>query len=136
MILLGRLSVAWLSTKVAKEKLLPVMGTGLLVFFVLLILSKSTFWIMLGIVGFGFSMAGIYPTTVSFSGDIIEKYPLAWSFILTIASLGSILMPSIIGKIAETAGIALGMSSVAFVILVDLMLIIALCAYVVRKKRK
>jgi fucose permease len=90
---------------------------------------------MFGIVGFGFTMAGIYPTTVSFSGSIIQKYPLAWSFILTIASLGSIIMPSIIGKIAETAGIAVGMSSVAFVILVDLVLIIVLCTYVGRKKK-
>jgi fucose permease len=135
MILLGRLSVAWLSTKIAKEKLLPVMGAGLLVFFILLILSRSTFWIMTGIVGFGFTMAGIYPTTVSFSGSIIQKYPLAWSFILTIASLGSIMMPSIIGKIAEAAGIAVGMSSVALVVLVDFVFIIVLCTYVVKKDK-
>lgn len=135
MILLGRLSVAWISTKVAKEKMLPVMGCGLVAFFVLLILSRSTLWIMVGIIGFGYSMAGIYPTTVSFAGSIIQKYPMAWSFILTIASLGSIIMPSVIGRIASSAGIAVGMSSVALVVLMDLAFIIALCVYSVHSKK-
>jgi fucose permease len=74
-------------------------------------------------------MAGIYPTTVSFSGSIIAKYPMAWSFILTIASFGSIIMPSIIGTIAEKAGIAVGMSSVTLVVAVDMVFILVLCAY-------
>lgn len=132
MILLGRLSVAFLSLRIAKEKLLPVMGVGLVAFFILLIFSKTTFWIMAGIVGFGYSMAGIYPTTVAFSGKLQQKYPMAWSFILTTASFGSILMPSIIGKIAAGAGIAVGMSSVAVVLVIDFVCILALCMYSVR----
>lgn len=129
MILFGRLTVAAVSLKVAKEKLLPVMGVGLVAFFILLIFSRTTFWIMAGIIGFGYSMAGVYPTTVSFAGKLIQKYPMAWSFILTLASLGSIVMPSVIGKIAETAGIAVGMSSVAVVLVIDFICILALCAY-------
>lgn len=132
MILLGRLSVAFLSLKIAKEKLLPVMGVGLVAFFLILIFSKTTFWIMLGIAGFGYSMAGIYPTTVSFAGNLLQKYPMAWSLILTTASFGSILMPSVIGKIAAGAGIAVGMSSVAVVLVIDFVCIIALCIYSVR----
>lgn len=89
---------------------------------------------MLGIVGFGYSMAGIYPTTVSFAGNLIQKYPMAWSFILTTASFGSILMPSIIGKVAASAGIAVGMSSVAVVLVIDFICIIALCIYSVRSR--
>ncbi len=134
MILLGRLSAAFLSLKITKEKLLPVMGVGLVTFFIVLIFSRTTFWIMLGIVGFGYSMAGIYPTTVSFAGNLIQKYPMAWSFILTTASFGSILMPSIIGKIAASAGIAVGMSSVAVVLVIDFICIIALCIYSVRSR--
>ena len=134
MILAGRLLTAWISTKIEKRKYLPVMGVGLVVFFLLLINSTSTPMIVLGIMGFGFSMAGIYPTTVSFSGKLIQKYPLAWSFILTIASFGSILMPSIIGKIAETSGIIAGMSSVAAAVAVDLVCIILLVTYVKKNK--
>lgn len=136
MILLGRLSAAFLSLRIAKEKLLPAMGVGLVVFFIILIFSKTTFWIMFGIVGFGYSMAGIYPTTVSFAGKLLQKYSMAWSFILTTASFGSILMPSVIGKIAAGAGIAVGMSSVAVVLVIDFVCIIALCMYSVRSQKE
>lgn len=135
MILAGRLVVAWSSTKVDKKKLLPVMGCGLVIFFVLLIFARSTGLIVFGIMGFGFSMAGIYPTTVSLAGNLIQKYPVAWSFILTLASLGSIIMPSVIGNIAKNAGIAAGMSSVAVAVIVDLVCIITLVTYMGRQKK-
>lgn len=134
MILAGRLTTAWLSSRVKKEKLLPVMGIGLVVFFAVLITSQSTVGIVIGIMGFGFSMAGIYPTTVSFSGNLIQKYPLAWSFILTLASLGSIIMPAVIGKIAESSGIVAGMSSVGAVVIIDFICIICLTWYLKKKQ--
>lgn len=130
MILAGRLTVAALSGKVKKEKLLLVMGFGFVGFFFWLLFSKSTVPIVIGIMGFGYSMAGIYPTTVSFCGGLIQKYSMAWSFILTLASLGSILMPMIIGRIAENVGIAYGMSSIVVVVLIDLALIMALNFYI------
>ena len=134
MILAGRLLTAYLSTKVPKERLLLIMGFGLVGFFFLLLFSRSTALIILGIMGFGFSMAGIYPTTVSFTGLIIEKYPMAWSYILTLASLGSILMPMIIGEIAETAGIYYGMSSIVAVVIIDLIFILVLYRYIRKNK--
>lgn len=134
MILAGRLTTAYLTTKLPKERLLPVMGAGLVGFFILLLMSRTTLWIMVGIMGFGYSMAGIYPTTVSFSGRLIEKYPLSWSFVLTTASLGSILMPSVIGRIAAREGIFYGMSSIAAAIIVDILFILALVSYISRHK--
>ena len=136
MILAGRLLTAWASTKVHKERLLVLMGLGLVGFFFLLFFSTTTPMILIGIMGFGFSMAGIYPTTVSFTGTLIQKFPLAWSFILTLASIGSILMPSIIGKIAETAGIYYGMQSIVIVVLIDLVFIICLALYVSKLRKK
>ena len=135
MILAGRLLTAWASTKIHKEKLLVCMGIGLVGFFFLLLFSRSLPLILIGIMGFGFSMAGIYPTTVSFTGTLIQKYSLAWSFILTLASIGSIMMPSSIGKIAETAGFYYGMSSFVVVVLVDLFLIIGLAIYVSKLRK-
>ena len=134
MILAGRLLTAWLSGKCRKENLLVVMGIGLVGFFLLLLFSRSTPLIILGIMGFGFSMAGIYPTTVSFAGTLIEKYPMAWSYILTLASFGSSLMPSVIGKIAETAGIYYGMSSIVAVVIIDMILIFTLVRYIKKHK--
>ncbi len=134
MILAGRLTAAALSGKVRKEKLLLAMGVGFVGFFFWLLFSKSTVPIVIGIMGFGYSMAGIYPTTVSFCGGLIQKYSMAWSFILTLASFGSILMPMIIGRIAESVGIAYGMSSIVVVVLVDLALITALHFYIRRHR--
>ena len=130
MILAGRLLTAWLSTRYKKENLLVIMGIGLVAFFILLLFGRTTPLIIFGIMGFGFSMAGIYPTTVSFTGLIIEKYPMAWSYILTLASFGSILMPTIIGSIAETAGIYYGMSSIVVVVAIDLIFILILNRYI------
>ena len=126
MMLAGRLLTAWASTRVDKRKLLPVMGTGIVVFFVLLLFARNAAFIVICIMGFGFSMAGIYPTSVSFTGDLIRKYSLAWSFILTMASFGSILMPSIIGRIAESAGIYYGISSIAAAVVIDFICILTL----------
>lgn len=134
MILAGRLTTAYLSTKTDKSKLLRIMGVGLILFFIVLITGKTTPQIVIGIMGFGYSMAGIYPTTVSFAGNLIRKYPLSWSFMLTMASLGSIVMPSVIGRIAESVGIFYGMSSIVVVIIVDMALIIGLTAYVKRQR--
>lgn len=134
MILAGRLTTAWLSTRMDKTRLLRVMGVGLILFFIVLITGKTTSQIVIGIMGFGYSMAGIYPTTVSFAGKLIQKYPLSWSFMLTMASLGSILMPSIIGGIAEKSGIFYGMSSIVVVIMIDMALIIGLTAYMKRRE--
>lgn len=130
MILLGRLTTAWASTRFPKERLLLIMSCGMVGFFVLLLMAKSTALILFGIMGFGFSMAGIYPTTVSFTGKLTAKYTMAWSFMLTLASFGSILMPTVIGKIAATAGIVSGMRSVALVIGIDLLFVIALGRYI------
>lgn len=134
MILAGRLTTAWASGKVKKEKLLLAMAVGFVCFFFWLLLCRNTILIVIGIMGFGYSMAGIYPTTVSFCGGLIKKYSVAWSFILTIASFGSILMPMIIGRIAESAGIAYGMSSIVVVVLIDLGLVLALNLYMRRNR--
>lgn len=133
MILAGRLTTAYLSTRLDKTKLLRVMGVGLILFFVVLITGRTTPQIVIGIMGFGYSMAGIYPTTVSFAGKLIQKYPLSWSFMLTMASFGSILMPSVIGRIAESEGIFYGMSSIVVVIVIDMALIIGLTSYMKRR---
>ena len=81
-------------------------------------------------------MAGIYPTTVSFTGILIQRYKMAWSFILTAASLGSILMPTIIGRIAEQAGIFYGMSSIAVVLVVDMIAILVLVRYTAKQGKE
>lgn len=54
---------------------------------------------------------------------------------LGIMGFGSILMPSVIGKIAEQAGIVYGMSSIVIVILIDLCLLVTLKIFMAKRVR-
>ncbi|MDO5441218.1 MAG: MFS transporter [Bacillota bacterium] len=135
MMLAGRLLTAYLSTKIDKKKMLPVMGISLVIFFVILLVAKTPALIVLGIMGVGFSMAGIYPTVVSFGGNLIKDYPLGWSYLLTSASLGSIIMPSVIGKVAETAGIATGISTIIFAVFVELIALFVLVRFIKKQEQ-
>lgn len=119
-VLIGRLSVAYLSKKIDKRKILPVMGIGSFIFFVFLLFARTTVPIIIAIAGFGLSMAGVYPTIASFGGDLMKKYPMCWSFIITGAGFGSILMPTIIGFIADSFGIYTGMCSIIAVIVIEI----------------
>ena len=136
MMLTGRLTTAWAVRRAKKEHLLLLMSTGAVCFFFCLLRSENTLPVLFGIMGFGFSMAGIYPTTVSFCGTLIQKYAIAWSFILTLASFGSILMPAVIGRVAQYAGIAYAMGLVAIAVAVDLILIAILNLYISRQAEK
>lgn len=123
-ILFGRLTSAYLSSKIKKSKLLLVSSLGYLVFFVLLLSGRSLTPVAIGIVGVGFCMAGLYPTTIASIGGIIKQYPLALSFLLTFAGLGAIIMPTIIGAVAESVGIIGGMSVIIVAVVITLFFII------------
>ncbi|MDO5111819.1 MAG: MFS transporter [Clostridia bacterium] len=124
LILTGRLSVAWLSGRYPRSRLLCFMGGGFAFFFAVLLFGRTLPMVLVGIIGFGLSMAGIYPTVVSCSGDLIKREPFAWSVMLPIASLGSILMPSIIGLVADSFGIFAGMSTVSVAVGVTVLLLV------------
>jgi len=126
MILIGRLSVAFLSKKIDKRKILPVMGIGTIIFFVALLFARTTIPIIIAIAGFGLSMAGVYPTITSFGGDLMKKYPMCWSFILTGAAFGSVLMPMIMGFVADAYGIYMGMCTIIFVVIIQMIIMLLL----------
>ena len=68
--------------------------------------------------------------------DPIKQKQLLYCYItfvlngmLALSSMGSILMPSVIGRIADHYGIAPGMTSIVVVVIIDMILICALTAY-------
>lgn len=109
-ILLGRLLCAYLSQKIDRFRLLIISSIGYLIFFIILLINRQLSLITIGIIGVGFCMAGLYPTVVASVGEIMKSYPFALSFLLTVAGIGSIVMPSIIGGVADWIGIVGGMS--------------------------
>ncbi len=62
--------------------------------------------------GLGFSMAGIYPTTIATVGNTINKYPMSMGVLLMLGGLGAIIMPIITGSLADQFGILAGMSAI------------------------
>lgn len=123
-ILIGRLLCAYLSSKIKKSRLLLLNAFGYLIFFILLLFSRTMVPVVAGIIGVGFFMAGLYPTVMASIGEIIKEYPLALSFLLTFTGLGAILMPAIIGIVADAVGILGGMSVVIIAVAITLALII------------
>ena len=122
MILFGRLGSAFLSERMSKNLLLLSSGILMTLSFLLMILAPSSFLIVLGVLGLGLFMGGIYPTTLATVPARYSSDTVTMGFLLGTATIGAILMPAVIGKIAETAGIAGGIASILVVCLLMLAL--------------
>lgn len=116
-ILAGRLTCAFFGDKVSKQTLLLVTSIGTVVFYLLLLSTKNVTVITVAIMGLGFSMAGIYPTTVSTVGDIIKAYPMSMGVLLMLGGVGAIIMPIITGVLSDAFGILAGMSAIVVAII-------------------
>lgn len=108
-IMIGRLSLAFLSPKIKNKNLLIVsIGAANLAAFLLMIFATSTPLMIAGIFLSGIFMAGIYPTTLSTMHPEYNTDSTAVGVTLAVTIGGGILMPSIVGVIAEKFGMAIG----------------------------
>ena len=122
--LIGRLTCAFLGDKVSREKLLLTTSIGTVVFYLLLLSSQNIIIITIAIMGLGFSMAGIYPTTVSSIGSTIKAYPMSMGVLLMIGGIGAIIMPIITGALSDAFGILAGMSAIIFAIILMIVCVV------------
>ena len=86
--------------------------------------------IIIAVLGLG--MSAIYPTTVAAAGPIIEGSTMGLSLLTGISAIGGILVPQIIGILADQVGIAGAMVTV--VLTVGIMLALSILA-VLRDRR-
>jgi len=110
--LVGRLSCAVLSTRVSQKKLMMFSSFGVVIFFALMLLSSSIPMVTFSVAGLGLCMAGICPMIYSDAAPFTNAYPLATSMILCFGSGGAILMPTVVGALAERFGFTGGMSAI------------------------
>ncbi|HEY8890829.1 MAG TPA: MFS transporter [Clostridium sp.] len=115
--LAGRLTCAYLGDKVSKKTLLLTTSFGTVAFYLLLLSTRDLTVITIAIMGLGFSMAGIYPTTVASIGNTIKAYPMSMGVLLMIGGSGAIIMPIITGAISDAFGILAGMSAIVVAII-------------------
>lgn len=125
MILLGRLCCASISSRMNKNLLILIMGIMMTFCFIFMISADTTVMIVVGLLGLGFFMSGIYPTTLSTMDSRYNNSTVATGTCIATATVGGILMPIIIGQVAEVSGIAGGVAtiSVALFFMVLLMVI-------------
>lgn len=123
-ILAGRLTCATLGAKISKKAILLITSIGTAIFYILLLYTRNLTVITIAITGLGFSMAGIYPTTVSNVGSIIKAYPMSMGVLLVIGGIGAIIMPIITGALSDVYGILAGMTAIVFAIIFMLLCVI------------
>lgn len=127
-ILAGRLTCTFIGDRISKKTLLTITGVGTVCFYILLLSTQNLTVITISIMGLGFSMAGIYPTTIANVGSTIKSYPMAMGVLLMIGGVGAIIMPIITGALSDAIGIFAGMT--AIVIAISLMV---LCVFIDNK---
>ena len=122
-ILVGRLTCAWLSQRIRPKKLMLIASVGEALCFAGMLFSTSIAAVTLCVAGLGFCMAGICPMIYSDAAWYTNRYPLATGMLLSMGSAGGIAMPTIVGALADRYGFGGGM----FAILAALCLLV-LCA--------
>ena len=107
----GRLLCSAAATKFSPRSMilaLTLITTG---FMVILLQTKSPAGLIIATVGIGLGMSGMFGTSVSNAGDIFSKYPVCMGFFVFMTSMGAIVAPAIIGSVANTQGMHIGMST-------------------------
>lgn len=106
--LLGRLLFAFVFPIKHASSAMIKMGIGCIVFYFGLMRVDSPVLAILLLFAFAFSMAGMNPTAVANAGRMTSVTSMG--VMLPAASAGAIVMPWVIGIVAERAGIAAGMA--------------------------
>ena len=125
MILAGRLICASISNKMNKNILILILGLIMTAFFALMVFSGTPVLAVIGVLGVGMSMSGIYPTTLSTMPGRYNSSTVATGTCIAVATVGGIIMPIIIGAVAETQGLESGISLILFALAVMLALMAA-----------
>ena len=107
--LVGRLLIAFVFPLKNPRKAMVGMSVLCTVFYVLLVMAHTQGAAIALLFAFAFSMAGLNPTAVASAGRMTSVTSMG--IMLPVASSGAILMPWVIGIVAERAGLAAGMAS-------------------------
>jgi len=122
-LLIGRLESARLSAKIKPYILLTAMTAGAAVSFTLFIFGQLPVLIVIGSVGLGLFMAGMYGTAVGDVGNLLEKYPMCMGVFIVIPGIVATVIPGAVGIVADAVGIRKGL--MVLYILITLLFVIS-----------
>ena len=106
--LVARLLIAFVFPFKSPRKAMVVMAVTCTLFYVLQMRADSQPAAILLLFAFAFAMAGMNPTAVASAGRMTSMTSMG--IMLPAASSGAILMPWVIGRVAERTGLAAGMA--------------------------
>ena len=104
----ARLLLAFVFPPKDAQRAMVVMAAGCVAFYIALVLTESQTPALLLLLGFSLSIAGLNPTIVACAGKMTTAASMG--IMLPAAGLGAILMPWVIGIVAQTAGLRVGMA--------------------------
>ena len=105
--LIARLLIAFVFPIKNTFKALAVMGLGCTVLYSIMMFTAHPFVAVCLLFGFAFSMAGVNPVAVAGTGKMMSATSMG--VMLPMASLGAIIMPWIIGLVADGVSLQAGM---------------------------
>ena len=131
-ILAGRLTCAWLSRRFSQKMMMFIASVGMAACFAGMLAASFVPVVTGCIAGMGFCMAGICPMIYSDAAYYTNTYPLATGTLLVFGAAGGILMPALVGFLAQGGGFEGSMAA----ILVSIILLVALSAVNTRMKTR
>ena len=134
MILISRMASASLSGRMKKEKLILLLGSSMLIFTALMVFSTNSIVAAVAVLAIGLSMGGIYPTVLSTMEARFTRSTIATGTCISVATIGAVIMPSIIGYVADTVNIAIAMQTILAPL--SLMVILQLIKLVIALKKE
>jgi len=113
--------------------MLLIFAVAATICFVGLLLSRSVIPCVISLLGVGFSLAGIFPTTMATMKGVTSSVTVG--FTIAVASFGGILMPAIIGAVADAHGLPNAIALLA-IALIGLIVFVILKMIVDKKEIK
>ena len=131
-ILAGRLCNAWISQRFAPKKLMLVASVGEVLGFAGMLYSNTIPMVTASVIVLGFCMAGICPMIFADAAYYTNTFPLATGALVVISAVGGMLMPTVVGILADAHGFGGGMSAILGAIAL-LVVFAAINAFTVKK---
>lgn len=104
MIMIGRIIVASLSGKIKSPYILSVISVIQLVAVLLLFNADTPEMVVVSLVILGLGFAGISPTVIAYTGNLVNNSNLGMSVLTGFGATGGILIPQLIGIVADAKG--------------------------------
>ena len=106
--LVGRFVCSLIANRTTAAKFVFYLSIGMTAFLLLFVCEIGLTLQIVATIGLGLFMSGIYSTILASAGPIFSEYKLAFGYFFMFSGLGPVILPAVVGFIAERQGIQVG----------------------------